>query len=67
MNVVFIIVGFKISASIREFNSGQKALIEDEADMSVGVSGIKKDIEARNKSMRNMWLIFGTISFEVTY
>ena len=65
MNVVFIIVGFKISATIREFNSGQKALIEGEADMSVG--GIKEDIEARNKSMRNMWLIFGTISFEVTY
>ena len=65
VNIVFVFVGCKISNSIREFNNGQLALIEDEADISV--VGPKQEILARKRSMRNMWIIIGSISFMVTY
>ena len=65
VNIVFVFVGFKISKSIREFNKGQLSLIEDEPD--VAVQGQKQEIEARKKSMCQLWLIIITISFDVTY
>ena len=58
-------IGLKISKSIVAFNSGQLALIADETEMSV--QGTQQEIRARRRTMVNMWLIIGTISFIATY
>ena len=65
MNVVFVVIGLRISKSIVAFNNGQLALIADEAEMSV--QGTQQEIRARRRTMVNMWLIIGTISFIATY
>ena len=58
-------IGLRISKSIVAFNNGQLALIADEAEMSV--QGTQQEIRARRRTMVNMWLIIGTISFIATY
>ena len=65
VNAVYLFIGIKITRSIGEYNSGQMALIQDEADAAV--QGTKKEIMARKRSVVNMWIIVGTISFVVTY
>ena len=35
VNAVFVFIGFKITRSIGEYNSGQMALIQDEAEVAI--------------------------------
>lgn len=67
INIVFIGVGYKITGAISLYNKGQQALIEGEPEEKRSVMRIKQEIQFRQRSMRNMWIIICSICFCVTF